>query len=250
MTVSAGQIFLSEFIGTTAVLLMGVGVVASNLLVKSKARNGGWLMVTFGWGFAVFIGVYLAFKSGGHLNPAVTLATVASGAKEFVPGFSVTFAHTMIYLIAQLLGGIVGAVLAYLAFHEQYNQHEDQAEILGTFSTGPEVRSTLWNLVTEIIGTFVLAAWVLVSAQTESGLGPLGVALVVVAIGVSLGGPTGYAINPARDLGPRIAHQILPIKHKGSSDWGYAWIPVVGPIIGGLLAGVLFGSGALNIFSI
>ena len=145
-------------------------------------------------------------------------------------------------MVAQFLGAIVGAILAWAAFKQHYDEHEDQGEILGTFATGPAIRSYGWNLVTETIATFVLVAWVLLSGYTQSGLGPLGVAMVIVSIGASLGGPTGYAINPARDLGPRIAHAILPIKGKGGSDWGYSWVPVVGPMIGGILAGLIFGA--------
>ncbi|WP_124055318.1 MIP/aquaporin family protein [Arcanobacterium ihumii] len=242
------QVFLSEFIGTTFLLLLGAGVVATNLLKHSKGQGGGWLLINFGWGFAVFVGVYMAYKTGGHLNPAVTLGVIASGATEFMPGIPITAATTLTYIAAQFLGAFVGAVLAWATFKQHYDAHEDQAEILGTFATGPAIRNAFWNTLTEIIGTFVLVSWVLVSAGTKSGLGPLGVAIVIVAIGASLGGPTGYAINPARDLGPRIAHAVLPIKGKGGSDWGYAWVPVVGPIIGGVLAGLIFGSGAMNIF--
>ncbi|KGF05575.1 MIP/aquaporin family protein [Arcanobacterium sp. S3PF19] len=247
---SLGQIFLSEFIGTALLILLGVGVVATTLLTKSKGKDTGWLLINFGWGLAVFIGVYAAWKTGGHLNPAVTLAFVAAGAGEFMPGIAVTGASVAVYIAAQFTGAFVGAVLAWLAFKQHYDAHEDSAEILGTFSTGPAIRGYFWNCVTETIGTFVLVAWVLVSGMTKSAVGPLAVALVIVSIGASLGGPTGYAINPARDLGPRIAHAVLPIKHKGGSDWAYSWVPVVGPLIGGILAGVLFGQNALNILSV
>lgn len=222
-------------------IIFGVGVVAVNLLTKSKGKGSGWILISFGWGLAVFIGVYVAFRTGGHLNPAVTLGMVAAGKTEFMPGIPVTVETTLIYIAAQFAGAIVGAVIAWLAFKQHYDAHENQAEILGTFCTAPEIRSYGWNTVTEVIGTFALVAWVLLSGYTPSGLGPLAVAFVIVAIGMSLGGPTGYAINPARDLGPRIAHAILPIKGKGGSDWGYSWVPVVGPTVGGVLAGLVCG---------
>lgn len=236
------DVFLSEFLGTMFLILLGVGVVATNLLTKSKGKGGGWLMINFGWGLAVFVGVYVAYKTGGHLNPAVTFGMIAAGKAEFMPGIPINAATTCTYVVAQFLGAIVGAILAWAAFKQHYDEHEDQGEILGTFATGPAIRSYGWNLVTETIATFVLVAWVLLSGYTQSGLGPLGVAMVIVSIGASLGGPTGYAINPARDLGPRIAHAILPIKGKGGSDWGYSWVPVVGPMIGGILAGLIFGA--------
>ena len=236
------DVFLSEFLGTMCLILLGVGVVATNLLTKSKGKGGGWLLINFGWGLAVFVGVYVAYKTGGHLNPAVTFGMIAAGKAEFMPGIPINAATTCTYVVAQFLGAIVGAILAWAAFKQHYDEHEDQGEILGTFATGPAIRSYGWNLVTETIATFVLVAWVLLSGYTQSGLGPLGVAMVIVSIGASLGGPTGYAINPARDLGPRIAHAILPIKGKGGSDWGYSWVPVVGPMIGGILAGLIFGA--------
>jgi len=230
------DVFLSEFLGTMFLILLGVGVVATNLLTKSKGKGGGWLLINFGWGLAVFVGVYVAYKTGGHLNPAVTFGMIAAGKAEFMPGIPINAATTCTYVVAQFLGAIVGAILAWAAFKQHYDEHEDQGEILGTFATGPAIRSYGWNLVTETIATFVLVAWVLLSGYTQSGLGPLGVAMVIVSIGASLGGPTGYAINPARDLGPRIAHAILPIKGKGGSDWGYSWVPVVGPRTGGVTA--------------
>lgn len=247
---SLAQVFLSEFLGTTFLILFGVGVVANNLLVKSKGKGGGWLMVSIGWGFAVYIGVYVAWKTGGHLNPAVTLGMVAAGKSEFVPGVAVTFASTMTYIVAQFLGAFLGAALAWLTYKQHYDEHENQAEILGTFSTGPEIRSYAWNFLTETIATFTLVAFILLSGYTKNvTVGPLAVAFVIVAIGVSLGGPTGYAINPARDLGPRIAHAVLPIKGKGGSDWAYAWVPVVGPALGGILAGLVFGPTGLNLLA-
>lgn len=250
-TVSLATIFLSETVGTAMLLLLGAGVVASNLLPKSKGQGSGFLYVNWGWGLAVFAGVLVSYKSGGHLNPAVTLGLVASGAKEFVPGIAVDAMSIITYIAAQMLGAFIGAVLAYLAYKRQFDQDADPALKLGVFSTGPEVRDPIWNTVTEIIGTFVLV-FVVIGAGKFTGagatpaanlgwLGALGVGLLVVGIGISLGGPTGYAINPARDLGPRIAHAVLPIPGKGSSDWGYSWVPVVGPIIGGVLAGLLAG---------
>ncbi|WP_344358497.1 MIP/aquaporin family protein [Brachybacterium phenoliresistens] len=233
-----GTIFLSEIAGTAMLLLLGGGVVANVILRGTKGNGGGWLLINFGWGLGVFAGVYVAYKTGAHLNPAVTFGLLTSGATEYGPGIPITVGTTIAYLVAELIGAFVGAVLCWLAYKKHYDAEEDPGTILGTFSTGPEIRSYGWNLVTEIIGTFVLVFVIIQFGNTPSGLGPLAVALLVLAIGASLGGPTGYAINPARDLGPRIAHAILPIPHKGSSDWGYSWVPVVGPLIGGVLAGV------------
>jgi glycerol uptake facilitator protein len=234
------DIFLPELIGTTLLLALGVGVVANVVLAKTKGWNGGWLLINFGWGIGVFTGVYAAYKSGGHLNPAVTLGIIASGAKTWAPsGIDIDAASTCAYIGAQMLGAILGAVVAWLAYKQHYDSEPDAGNKLATFSTGPAMRSYGWNLVTEIIATFVLVYWVLQSGGSPSGLGPFAVAFLIVGIGASLGGPTGYAINPARDLGPRIAHAILPIKGKGSSDWSYSWVPVLGPIIGGLAAGLI-----------
>lgn len=230
--------FASEFIGTAILIILGGGVVAANILPKSKAFNGGWLMIAFGWAMGVYAGVHAAYATGGHLNPAVTLAFWAAG-KDFAPGIAPTAAHALVYIAAQLLGAFVGAVLVWLAYKQHFDEPEEPATKLAVFSTGPEIRSYGWNLVTEIIATFVLVAFVFVSGKTPAEVGPLPVALVVLAIGISLGGPTGYAINPARDLGPRIAHQVLPVPGKGNSDWAYSWVPVAGPIIGGLLAALL-----------
>ncbi|WP_182142751.1 MULTISPECIES: MIP/aquaporin family protein [unclassified Schaalia] len=255
------DVFASEFFGTTMLLLLGAGVVATNLLPKSKGRGGGWLMINWGWGLAVFVGVYAAWKTGGHLNPAVTVAKVVAywfdpavtlngAAVGSATAVDVTFGNVLVYFAAQFLGAFVGAVLAYLAFKKQFDQDCDPALKLGVFSTGPEVRSYGWNLATEAIATAVLIVFVMVAGGTPSAVGPLAVALVIVGIGASLGGPTGYAINPARDLGPRIAHAVLPIKGKGGSDWGYAWVPVVGPIIGAVVAVVvvyLLGLGSIDI---
>ncbi|KRE23663.1 glycerol transporter [Agromyces sp. Soil535] len=229
-------------------VLLGCGVVANVLLGKTKGFNGGFLMITFGWGFAVFSGVIVAFASGAHINPAVTLGLVANGATEFgnaalgltVP---VDLLSVTAYIGAQLIGGIIGAVVMWLAYRQHFDEEVPATLKLIVFSTVPAIRSYGWNLVTEIIGTFVLVFVVIGfggGRQGEGGLAALGalpVALLVIGIGVSLGGPTGYAINPARDLGPRIAHAFLPFKGKGASDWAYSWVPVVGPIIGGLIAG-------------
>ncbi|MDJ0348069.1 MIP/aquaporin family protein [Cryobacterium sp. PH29-G1] len=239
---------MSEVVGTAILVLLGCGVVANVALAKNKGFGGGFLMVTIGWGLAVYAGVVAAYNSGAHLNPAVTLGLVASGATEFGSGVPVNFVSTMAYIGAQMIGGILGAVVVWLAYKQHFDQEPDAAAKLGVFSTGPAIRSYGWNLVTEIIGTFVLVFVVIGFGRNgDSGglaaLGALPVALLVIVIGTSLGGPTGYAINPARDLGPRIAHFFLPIKGKGSSDWSYSWVPVLGPIIGGVLAGV--SSGAL-----
>ena len=251
LPVTTAQVFWSEFLGTAVLLLLGAGVVATNLLPKSKGKGGGWLMINFGWGLAVFAGVYVAFRSGGHLNPAVTIAKVVaylfdpSKTLNGVPADKagavlVTGSNVAVYIIAQFLGAFVGAVLCWLTFKKHFDEDCDPALKLGVFSTGPEIRSYAWNCVTEAIGTAVLVLWVFVSGHTETAIGPLGVALIIVVICNSLGGPTGCAINPARDLGPRIAHAILPIKGKGGSDWAYSWVPVVAPIVGAVLGTVLY----------
>jgi glycerol uptake facilitator protein len=233
------EVFVAEMFGTFMLLLLGTGVVANVALAGTKGNNGGFLMVNFGWGLGVFAGVYVAALSGAHLNFAVTVGLWANGdVGEFAPGVDKNVVNALAYLAAQMLGSILGAVGCWLAYKQHFDLEPDPANKLGVFSTGPAIRSSAWNLVTEIIGTFVLVFVILAFASTPSGLGPLAVALLVVGIGASLGGPTGYAINPNRDLGPRIAHAFLPIKGKGSSDWGYAWVPVVGPIIGGLLGGL------------
>ncbi|MCW1806066.1 MIP/aquaporin family protein [Brachybacterium squillarum] len=233
-----GTILLSEIAGTAMLIVLGVGVVANHALNKTGGHGGGPLMIHWGWGLAVFAGVFVAYKTGAHLNPAVTVGLLVSGAAEYAPGIPVTFGTTITYFAAEMIGAILGAVIVYLAYKKHYDETPDGPTKLGTFSTAPGIRAYGWNLVTEIIATFVLVFVIIQFGNTPSGLGPLAVALLVVAIGASLGGPTGYAINPARDLGPRIAHALLPIKDKGSSDWGYAWVPVVGPVIGGILAGV------------
>lgn len=233
-----GLIFLSEVVGTAMLITLGGGVVANVALTKTKGFNGGTLMVNFGWGLAVFVGILVSYSSGAHLNPAVSIAQLILG--------NITFAAFLVYVAAQMIGAIIGAVVVWLAYKQHFDDEPDPATKLGVFSTGPAIRSYGWNLVTEIIGTFVLVFTIIAISNggtpNAANLGPLGglaVALLVVGIGASLGGPTGYAINPARDLGPRIAHAFLPIKGKGSGDWSYAWVPVVGPLVGGALAALL-----------
>lgn len=240
-----GIVFLAEVLGTATLILLGCGVVANVALVQTKGNGGGFLLVNFGWGLGVFAGVIVAYNSGAHLNPAVTLGLVASGAEEFGSGVPVNFVSVITYIAGQLLGAMIGAVLTWLAYRNHFDDEPVAANKLGVFSTGPAIRNYGWNVVTEIIGTFVLVFVVIgFGRQEEAGLAALGalpVALLVIAIGASLGGPTGYAINPARDLGPRIMHAILPIRGKGTSDWAYSWVPIVGPVIGGVLAGLVSG---------
>lgn len=223
-------------------LLLGAGVVANTALTKSKGNGTGFLFVNFGWGLAVFAGVLVSQASGAHINPAVTLGLAA---QSIAKGEAVDWAKVGVYLIAQLIGAFIGAVLAWVAYKQHFDEEPDPATKLGVFSTGPAIRNYGWNLATEAIGTFVLVFVIIAAGSWKSvdlgWLSALGVALLVVGIGASLGGPTGYAINPARDLGPRIAHAVLPIKGKGDSDWSYSWVPVVGPIIGGVLAGLVAG---------
>ena len=244
MDVSLLTVFVSELVGTAFLILLGTGVVANVLLARSKGLNGGWLLINFGWGIGVFAGVYVAYRSGAHLNPAVTFGLVASDAGSYAPGVDITLVSTLVYLLGEFAGAILGAAVCWLTYRQHFDETDDPALKLAVFSTGPEIRNPVWNTVTEVIGTFVLVFVVILFGRTPTGLGSLAVALLVVGIGASLGGPTGYAINPARDLGPRIAHAVLPIRGKGSSDWGYSWVPVVGPIIGGVLAGL-----AANAFS-
>jgi glycerol uptake facilitator protein len=221
-------------------IILGDGVVAGVLLRNSKAENSGWIVITFGWAMAVAVAVYCVFQfSGGYINPAVTIGAAVTGGLEWavVPG----------YLIAQFLGAFVGGVIVWLAYLPHWPETEDEGLKLGVFCTAPAIYNTPANLITEIIGTFILVFGVfgIFAYSGEVGgsaaaLNPLLVGLLVLGIGLSLGGPTGYAINPARDLGPRIAHAVLPIAGKGGNDWGYSWIPVVGPIIGGIIGAVLF----------
>ena len=235
------NIYLFEFIGTAMLILLGNGIVANVVLKNTKGANSGWVGISLAWGIAVFCGVYVsADVSGAHINPAVTFGLAIAGkfSWDLVPG----------YFIAQILGAMMGNLLVWLTYKKQYDATADQAAILSTFSTSPAVRSSFWNFVTEAIGTFVLVFGVFYiaggSIADESislgSLDALPVALLVMGIGFSLGGPTGYAINPARDLGPRILHALLPLKSKGNSDWKYAWIPVIGPLFGAMLAALAF----------
>lgn len=224
--------FIAEFIGTMFIILLGNGVVANVLLAKSKGNNGGWIVITFGWAVGVFVGVYSsATVSGAHLNPAITIALAAIGKFEWI--------NVPMYILAQLLGAMTGSLLMWLAYRKHFDETTDAEAMLAIFCTGPAIRNTVANLTTEIIGTFVLMLGVLFIVSPQNTLGALDalpVALLVLGIGLSLGGPTGYAINPARDLGPRMMHFILPIKNKRNSDWSYSWVPVVGPVVGALIA--------------
>jgi len=228
--------FLAEITGTALLIIFGDGVVANVLLHKSKGNHGGWIVITMGWAMAVFIAVYsVARFSGAHINPAVTIALAVAGKFDW--------ANVPIYIAGQFIGAMLGAFLVWVAYRQHFNETEDQDLQLAVFCNAPAIRSPFNNLLTEIIGTFVLVIGVLFIIPATNSLGSLDalpVALLVLGIGLSLGGPTGYAINPARDLGPRIMHAILPIKGKGGSDWSYSWIPVVGPIIGGILAALTF----------
>jgi glycerol uptake facilitator protein len=233
------DIIPAEIIGTALLILLGDGVVAAVLLAQSKAENSGWIVITWGWGMAVMVAVLAVGQfSGAHLNPAVTLGFAVMGNTEWsdVPQ----------YLIGEFAGAMIGAFLVWAAYSNHWRATEDPGLKLAVFCTAPAIRNTVANVITEIIGTFVLVFGVLAIFANKAiaaptfGLGGLLVGLLVLAIGLSLGGPTGYAINPARDLGPRIMHAILPIPGKGPSDWGYAWIPVVAPLIGGMLGGLAF----------
>ncbi|MFI5799630.1 MIP/aquaporin family protein [Streptomyces sp. NPDC051677] len=244
---SNGDIFVGEVIGTAILILFGAGVCAAVTLRYSKARASGWVVIAFGWGFGVLAGAYTAAPlSGGHLNPAVTLGIAVDTGE---------WGKVWVYLLGQMVGAMLGAVLAYLVYLAQFQANvqqkgttegtaEEPTPTLGIFSTIPEIRNPVANLITEVIATIALVLPILAFGLTkglgESGTTVLIVSLLVVGIGLSLGGPTGYAINPARDLGPRIVHTFLPIPNKGTSDWGYAWIPVVGPLVGGALAGLLY----------
>lgn len=233
---------LAEFIGTMLLVILGDGVVANVVLKQTKGNGSGWIVITAGWAFAVTFAVYCTNAiSGAHLNPAVTVGLAAIGkfAWVSVPG----------YVIAQVAGGCAGGVIVWLAYLPHWGVTESPGDKLAVFATGPAIRSPIANLITEIIGTFILVLGVLAvvspanlvpGSDLAKGFSPALVGLIVWSIGVSLGGPTGYAINPARDLGPRIAHFVLPIPGKGSSDWGYAWVPVVGPIIGGIAGAVFY----------
>lgn len=224
--------FVAELTGTALLIILGDGVVANVVLNKTKGNNGGLISITFGWAIAVFVAVYAtAAVSGSHLNPAVTVALASIGKFDWalVPG----------YLLAQLLGAMLGAFLVWLVYRQHFNGTEDADTKRAVFCTGPAIKNPIDNILSELIGTFVFILAVLFITKSQSSLGALDalpVALLVLGIGLSLGGTTGYAINPARDLGPRIMHTLLPIHNKGGSDWWYAWIPVVGPLVGAVLA--------------
>ena len=237
--------FLGEFIGTAILIILGQGVVSNVVLAKTKGNNSGWIVITFGWAMAVYVGVFVAAPySGAHLNPAVTLGLAAVG----------TFAWSSVvpYILDQLAGAMTGSLIVWLAYRQHFSETDDANAKLAVFCTAPAIRSPINNMITEIIGTFMLIFAVLYiaspsitlnSTEGKLGLGAIGalpVSLLVLAIGLSLGGPTGYAINPARDLGPRIMHFILPIPKKRDSDWGYAWVPIIGPCIGALLAALIY----------
>lgn len=233
------SIFGAEVIGTGLLILLGNGVVACVLLAQSKGQNSGWIVITFGWGMAVMVGVFAVGQfSGAHLNPAVTLGFAING--------NIEWGDVPEYLAGEFVGAFIGATLVWLAYLDHWRATEDQGLKLACYSTAPAIRNPVSNVITEAIGTFVLVFGVLAlfadPATAGTGLGGLLVGLIVFGIGLSLGGPTGYAINPARDLGPRIMHAILPIAGKGGSDWSYAWVPVVGPLIGGAIAAVAFGA--------
>ncbi|MDO4667663.1 MAG: MIP/aquaporin family protein [Streptococcus sp.] len=227
---------LGEFLGTAILLLLGNGVVAGVVLSKTKNNNAGWIVITTGWGIAVAIAAFISGKFGpAHLNPALTIAMAVKG--------DLPFASVVPYILAQFAGAMLGTFLVYLMYKPHYDATENPADILGTFATGPALKDTVSNFISEALGTFVLVLAIVAFGLYDmpAGLGTLCVGTLVVGIGLSLGGTTGYAINPARDLGPRIVHHFLPIKNKGNSDWSYAWIPVLGPIVGGLLAVVVAG---------
>ncbi len=226
--------FVGELIGTMILIILGGGVVGGVLMKKSKAEDAGWIVITVGWGLAVTMGVYAVGNiSDAHLNPAVTLGFASIG--EF------PWADVPKYIVAQMIGAMIGAVIVYFQYLPHWKVTEDPDAKLSVFATIPAIRHPLSNMISEVIGTFVLVLGLLAIGANEftEGLNPLIVGALILAIGVSLGGPTGYAINPARDLGPRIAHFFLPIPGKGSSDWKYAWIPVIGPVLGGIY-GALF----------
>ncbi|HEX8024544.1 MIP/aquaporin family protein [Mucilaginibacter sp.] len=235
--------FVAELIGTMLMILLGDGVVANVVLKDTKGNNGGWIVITTAWGLAVFVGVVVAGPySGAHLNPAVTIALAIAG--------KFAWANVMPYIIAQFAGACLGAFLVWIMYYDHFKRTNDPASILAVFCTGPAVRNYVSNIASEVIGAFVLlftifyiAGAEITPAKTPIGLGSIGaipVALLVWVIGLSLGGTTGYAINPARDLGPRFMHMLLPIKGKGTSDWAYAWIPVVAPLVGASIAAVLY----------
>ena len=232
------QIMIAETFGTALLVILGDGVVAGVLLTRSKAQNAGWIVITTGWALALALGVYaIGGLTGGHLNPAVTI-----GLAVIAPADANAWGNVPWYLAGEFLGAFIGAVVVWLHYLPHWQETEDPGLKLAVFSTGPAIRNTASNLVSEIIGTFMLVFGILAITSNEltPGLAALLVGFLLWGIGLSLGGPTGYAINPARDLGPRIAHAVLPIAGKGDSDWGYAWVPVAGPIVGGILGAVAY----------
>lgn len=230
--------YLAELIGTAILILLGNGVVANVVLNNTKGNSSGWIVITMGWGMAVFTAVLcVAEFSGAHINPAVTIGLAVAG--------SFPWEDVAPYIGAQMLGAAIGAFLVWAVYKDHFTKTEDKGAKLAVFSTGPAIKNTISNLFSEVIGTFVLVFAVLYMVAPDVGLGAINalpVGLVVLAIGLSLGGTTGYAINPARDLGPRIMHAVLPVSNKGSSDWSYSWIPVIGPILGAILAALVFGA--------
>jgi Glycerol uptake facilitator and related permeases (Major Intrinsic Protein Family) len=230
------SIFLSEFLGTAILIALGNGVVANVVLNKTKGHNSGWIVIAFGWAIAVFVGVYVAAKSSGaHLNPAVTLALAYLG--------KISWSLVPQYLAGQLLGAMTGSAIVWLSYLQHFKETENAEAVLAVFATSPAIKGFQYNFLTEFLATFVFVLSVLFITAPSSNLGALDalpVALLVLGIGLSFGGPTGYAINPVRDLGPRIMHQLLPLSHKGSSEWRYALVPVFGPLAGGILAAILF----------
>lgn len=229
--------FLGELIGTCLLVLLGNGVVANVVLNKTKGNSSGWLTIAAGWGVALFVSVYaVAAVSGAHLNPAASIGLAAAG--------KFSWGDVPIYIAGQMLGAMLGAFIAWITYRQHFEQTQDADAKLAAFCTGPAIRNPLNNLITEAVGTFVLVFGIMSIVSPQASLGALDalpVALLLFGIGLSLGGPTGFAVNPARDLGPRIMHALLPIPNKRDSDWGYAYIPVIGPIIGGLLAALVFG---------
>ncbi len=231
------NIFLGELIGTLLLVLLGNGVVANVLLAKSKGQNSGWIVISAGWGFAVGIAVYATgWASGGHYNPAVTLGFCLVG--------KTAWALMPLYILSQMLGAILGAFLVYLSYYPHWKVTSDATSKLLCFATHPAIRNYKWNFVTEMIGTAVLLLGVLgiinSHNQIAAGMGPYAIGILVFSIGLSLGGPTGYAINPARDLGPRIVHSLLPLSKRGGSEWSYSWVPIFGPLLGGALGALLY----------
>jgi len=226
-----GKDILFEFIGTAMLILLGAGICANVNLKNTYGNKSGWIVITVGWGFAVFIAAFIAMPySGAHLNPAITVGFAIAG----------VFKGNIIgYIVAQMLGAMLGASLAYVMYKPHFDAEENPDVKLGVFCTRPAIKSTFYNFMSEVIGTFVLVFAVFMTVGAEIA-GPLPVGILVITIGMALGGTTGYAINPARDLGPRLAHFFLPIKGKRDSNWGYAWIPVVAPMVGGILAALLF----------